>query len=70
MSLSVRVAAIFLYTPAEIDAMLLDIELCKQLKVHGVVFGCLTKEGDIDVPLMRRLDGGSQTVVGNLPPGI
>ena len=45
----------FLYTPAEIDAMLLDIELCKQLKVHGVVFGCLTKEGDIDVPLMRRL---------------
>ena len=35
--------------------MLLDIELCKQLKVHGVVFGCLTKDGDIDVPLMRRL---------------
>ena len=45
----------FLYTPAEIRSMLLDIELCKQLKVHGVVFGCLTKEGDIDVPLMRRL---------------
>ena len=45
----------FLYTPAEIQSMLLDIELCKQLKVHGVVFGCLTKDGDIDVPLMRRL---------------
>ena len=45
----------FLYTPAEIDAMLLDIELCKQLNVHGVVFGCLTKEGDIDVALMRQL---------------
>ena len=45
----------FLYTPAEIESMLLDIELCKELKVHGVVFGCLTKEGDIDVPLMRRL---------------
>lgn len=45
----------FLYTSAEIEAMLLDIELCKQLKVHGVVFGCLTKKGDIDVPLMRRL---------------
>ena len=45
----------FLYTPAEIRSMLLDIELCKQLKVHGVVFGCLTKDGDIDVPLMRRL---------------
>ena len=45
----------FLYTPAEVDSMLLDIELAKQLKVHGVVFGCLTKQGDIDVPLMRRL---------------
>lgn len=45
----------FLYTPAEVQSMLLDIELCKQLKVHGVVFGCLTKEGEIDVPLMRQL---------------
>ena len=44
-----------LYTEAEVEAMLLDIELCKQLGVHGVVFGCLTSEGDIDVPLMRRL---------------
>ena len=35
--------------------MLADIEQCKQLGVHGVVFGCLTPEGDIDVPLMRRL---------------
>ena len=45
----------FLYTEAEIQSMLLDIELCKQLGVHGVVFGCFTQEGDIDVPLMRRL---------------
>ena len=45
----------FLYTEAEIQSMLLDIGLCKQLGVHGVVFGCLTQEGDIDVPLMRRL---------------
>ena len=45
----------FLYTEAEVQSMLLDIELCKQLGVHGVVFGCLTQEGDIDVPLMRRL---------------
>ena len=45
----------FLYTEAEVEAMLLDIELCNQLGVHGVVFGCLTSEGDIDVPLMRRL---------------
>ena len=45
----------FLYTEAEIESMLLDIELCKRWGVHGVVFGCLTKEGDIDVPLMRKL---------------
>ena len=45
----------FLYTEAEIESMLLDIELCKLLSVHGVVFGCLTPDGDIDVPLMRRL---------------
>lgn len=45
----------FLYTQAEIESMLYDIEMAKHLKVHGVVFGCLTKEGDIDMPLMRRL---------------
>lgn len=45
----------FLYTPAEIESMLQDIELCRELKVHGVVFGCLTKDGDVDVELMRRL---------------
>lgn len=45
----------FLYTEAEIQSMLFDIELCKQLDVHGVVFGCLTPEGDLDLPLMQRL---------------
>lgn len=50
----------FLYTEAEINSMLMDIELCKNLKVHGVVFGCLTKEGDIDVPLMEKLIAAAQ----------
>jgi Uncharacterized protein involved in copper resistance len=45
----------FLYTSTEIESMLSDIELAKQMNVHGVVFGCLTKQGDIDMPLMRRL---------------
>ncbi len=45
----------FLYTESEVETMLFDIEMAKQLKVHGVVFGCLTPQGDIDVPLMRRL---------------
>lgn len=45
----------FLYTPAEVESMLYDLDMAKRLNVHGVVFGCLTKEGDIDVPLMRKL---------------
>lgn len=45
----------FLYSPLEIDSMLYDIALCKELGVHGVVVGCLTAEGDIDVALLRRL---------------
>ena len=45
----------FLYTEAEIETMLYDIEMAKQLQLHGVVFGCLTRQGDIDVPLMQRL---------------
>jgi len=45
----------FLYTPAEIESMLYDIEMAKQLKLHGVVFGCLTKAGDIDIKLLNRL---------------
>ena len=45
----------FLYTQVEVQSMLYDIETAKRLKVHGVVFGCLTKRGDVDVPLMRRL---------------
>lgn len=45
----------FLYSPAEIRSMLYDIEMAKQLKVHGVVVGCLTKEGDVDTELLSRL---------------
>jgi copper homeostasis protein len=45
----------FLYSEVEIETMLYDIEECKKLKVHGVVFGVLTKDGDVDVPLLKRL---------------
>ena len=45
----------FLYTETEVKTMLIDIELAKQLNVHGVVFGCLTKQGNINISLMRRL---------------
>ncbi|MDR0796430.1 MAG: copper homeostasis protein CutC [Tannerella sp.] len=52
----------FLYTPAEVQSMLFDIEMAKQLGVHGVVFGCLTKAGDLDVPLIKRLKAASGTL--------
>lgn len=45
----------FLYNEAEINAMLYDIEMAKQLNIHGVVVGCLTKEGDIDTILLNKL---------------
>ncbi len=45
----------FLYTPLEIEIMLRDIELCKKLAVDGVVFGCLTKNGQVDKVVMQEL---------------
>lgn len=45
----------FLYTPLEQRIMLKDIENARRLGVDGVVFGCLTPEGDIDIALMKQL---------------
>ena len=48
MSLSVPVAEISYI-------MLHDIKVARQLGADGVVFGCLTAEGYVDVPLMQKL---------------
>lgn len=45
----------FLYTPLEQRIMLKDIENARRLGADGVVFGCLTPEGDIDIALMNQL---------------
>ncbi|VXD18797.1 copper homeostasis protein CutC [Marinoscillum sp. 108] len=45
----------FLYSSAEIEAMKHDIQVAKDLKVDGVVFGCLTREGDVDLERMAEL---------------
>lgn len=45
----------FLYTPLEQRIMLKDIENARRLGADGVVFGCLTPEGDIDIALMEQL---------------
>lgn len=45
----------FLYTPLELERMEEDIRICCELGVDGVVFGCLTEEGEIDREANRRL---------------
>ena len=45
----------FLYSPIEQEIMLHDIKVVRQLGADGVVFGCLTAEGYVDVPLMQKL---------------
>lgn len=49
----------FLYSPIEVRTMLKDIEMAHQLQADGVVFGCLTAEGEIDLPVMRELMAAS-----------
>lgn len=50
----------FLYSPVEIQTMLKDIEMAKQIGADGVVFGCLTAKGEIDLPAMRELMNASE----------
>lgn len=52
----------FLYTPLEQRIMLKDIENAHQLGADGVVFGCLTAEGDVDIPLMEKLMEAAQNM--------
>lgn len=50
----------FLYSPLEIKTMLKDIEMAKHLGADGVVFGCLTANGEIDTTVMHELMAASQ----------
>ena len=50
----------FLYTPLEQRIMLKDIEMAHQAGADGVVFGCLTPDGEVDLPLMEQLMKASQ----------
>lgn len=45
----------FLYSPLEQQVMLEDIKTARLLGADGVVFGCLTVDGDVDIPLMKKL---------------
>ncbi|HNW99472.1 MAG TPA: copper homeostasis protein CutC [Bacteroidales bacterium] len=45
----------FIYTETEFENMKIDIEICKSLKVDGIVFGILTKENTIDKERCKEL---------------
>ena len=51
----------FLYSPIEIKTMSADIEMARKTGVDGVVLGCLTATGDINMPLMKTAEGLSVT---------
>jgi len=45
----------FLYDQEDIDAMLLDIEAAAEAELQGIVFGVLSADGKIDMPLAEQL---------------
>lgn len=45
----------FLYTERELEIMEYDIDVIRESGIHGVVFGCLTADGEIDTAAMKRL---------------
>lgn len=45
----------FLYTPLEMERMKEDIFIARKLGADGVVFGCLTADGDVDLEQNRVL---------------
>ena len=49
----------FLYSELEHKIMVKDIEMCRQLGVDGVVIGCLTPDGNVDMPRCGELIGAA-----------
>ena len=45
----------FLYSANEFEIMKRDIEICKKMKVDGVVFGILTEDGSVDKERITEL---------------
>jgi copper homeostasis protein len=45
----------FLYSEQEIQEMLYDINIAKELGADGLVFGCLNPDGSVDMDAMTRL---------------
>ena len=50
----------FLYSELEYQTMLDDVRACRELRVAGVVFGCLTADGRIDEARMTALSAAAR----------
>ena len=50
----------FLYTPLEVERMVEDIRVCRELGVDGVVIGCLCADGSLDMDANRLLVEAAQ----------
>lgn len=44
----------FLYSDAECEMMMKDIEMARSVGVDGIVVGCLTAVGEVDIDKMRK----------------
>ena len=54
----------FLYSPEELEEMIYDIKVAKELGADGLVFGCLLPDGAVDKVNMKRLmDAAGDTPV-------
>ena len=53
----------FIYSDEEFEAMLMDIQMCRKLKMDGVVFGFLKADGEIDIKKTKI----AQKEAGSLP---
>ena len=53
----------FLYSQTEINIMIADIRAARSAGADGLVFGCLTPDGDVDMPAMHKL----MAAAGNCP---
>lgn len=45
----------FTYTEAEVQAMVLDAQIAREMGATGLVVGAITPEGAIDLPTMQRI---------------
>lgn len=50
----------FCYSPDEIDALLADMEFCRNSGAAGVVIGCLTPNQNLDLPALKRISSAAK----------